>query len=117
MALWAFGPLRKEEDLDPEFVSIAYELNRANVVHAEEEPVPLPLDPPACDRVVDIDAPALITVGEYDVTAALAQYEYLLSTVPNATGCTFRDTAHLPNLERPDEFERVLLDWLTENGL
>jgi len=117
VALWAFGPVRREEDLDPEFVATAYELNRVNVVHAKEAPVPLPLEPPAFDRVVDIEVPALITVGEYDVTPALAQYEYLLSTIPNASGCTFRDAAHLPSLERPAEFERVLLDWLAENGL
>jgi len=56
-------------------------------------------------------------VGEYDITPALAQYEYLLSTVPDASGCTFRDTAHLPSVERPAVFERVLLDWLADTGL
>lgn len=116
-ALWAFGPLRREEELDPDFVATAYELNRANVVHAEENPTPVPLDPPACDRVVDIDVPALITVGEYDITPTFAQYEYLLSAIPNASGCAFRDTAHLPSVERPTEFSRVLVDWLAENGL
>jgi 3-oxoadipate enol-lactonase len=116
-ALWDFGPLRREEDLDPEFVSTAYALNRVNVLHAEECPVSIALEPPAYDRVVDIEVPALITVGEYDISEVLAQHEYLLSTVPDASGCVFRDTAHLPNVEQPADFERVLLGWLTENAL
>jgi pimeloyl-ACP methyl ester carboxylesterase len=115
--LWAIGPTRREEELDPEFVATAYRLNRVNVAHADEDPVPVPLEPSAYDRVVDIEVPTLVTVGEYDLTPALAQYEYLLSTIPNASGCTFRDTAHLPNVERPADFERVLTDWLAEHGL
>jgi 3-oxoadipate enol-lactonase len=117
VALWAFGPLRKEEDLDPEFVATAYALNRVNVVHAEERPIPIPLEPSAFDRLVDIEVPALVTVGEFDITPALVQFEYLLSTVPHAGGCTFRNTAHLPSVEHPAEFERVLVEWLTEHEL
>jgi 3-oxoadipate enol-lactonase len=116
-AIWDFGPLRREEDLDPEFVATAYALNRVNVIHAEENPVSLPLEPPAYDRVVDIAVPTLVTVGEYDMSEVLAAYEYLVSTVPDASGCVFRDTAHLPNVERPADVQRVLLEWLTENNL
>lgn len=115
--LWAIGPLRRAADLDPAFVAAAHTLNLANVIHAEEAPVPQPLDPPAVDRVVDLDMPALITVGEFDITPALAQYEYLLETVPQASGCTFRGTAHLPSVEHPEEFQRVLISWLAQNDL
>lgn len=115
--LWAVGPLRRAADLDPGFIAAAHTLNRANVVHAEDAPVPQPLDPPAVDRVVDLELPALIAVGECGVTPALAQYEYLLETVPRASGCTFRDTAHLPSVEHPEEFQRVLIAWLAQNDL
>jgi pimeloyl-ACP methyl ester carboxylesterase len=115
--LWSFGPQRREEDLDPTFVATAYELNRVNAVHAEENPTPIPLEPPAFDRLAEITIPALVIVGEYDLTPVLAGYEYLLTTLPNVTGCTFRDTAHLPNVERPEEFTRVLVEWLQERDL
>jgi 3-oxoadipate enol-lactonase len=116
-AVWDFGPLRREEDLNPDFVTTAYALNRVNVIHAEEKPVSIPLEPPAYDRVVDIDVPTLVAVGEYDMSEVLAAYEYLLTTVPNADGCVLRDTAHLPNVERPEVVERVLVDWLADHGL
>jgi 3-oxoadipate enol-lactonase len=116
-AIWDFGPMRREEDLDPEFVATAYALNRVNVIHAEEKPVSLPLEPPAYDRVVDIDVPTLVAVGDYDMSEVLAAYEYLLTAVPNADGCVIHDTAHLPNVERPDVVERVLLGWLGDHSL
>jgi pimeloyl-ACP methyl ester carboxylesterase len=115
--LWAVGPSRSEDEVDPDFLATAYELNRVNVVHADEDPTPIPLEPPAFDRVPDITVPTLVTVGEYDVSAVLAEYEYLLSAIPTASGCTFRDTAHLPSVERADDFTRVVTGWLAENGL
>jgi 3-oxoadipate enol-lactonase len=115
--LWSIGPTRDEADLDPAFVAEAYALNRANTVHHAETPIPTPLEPPAYDRVVDIDVPTLVTVGDHDLSRALIQYEYLLTTIPNADGCRFPDSAHLPSVEQKDEFERVLLGWLADKAL
>ncbi|TFB75358.1 alpha/beta fold hydrolase [Cryobacterium glaciale] len=117
VTLWAVGPTRKAADVDPAFLALAQELNLRNVIHATETPLSLPLEPPALDRVSDIDIPALITVGELDVTSALAHYEFLLEMLPQASGCTFRGTAHLPSVEHPLEFQRVLVSWLATNSL
>src|SRR6185437_16671436 len=111
------GPTRSNEDLDPRFVEIAYELNLPNAEHGDEAPVAIPLDPPAFDRIVDIEVPALITVGEFDLSEALAQQAYLLDAIPGADGYIFSDTAHLPSVEHPDEFADVLLGWMERNGL
>lgn len=115
--LWGFGPLRTASELDSAFVEAAYELNLANLPRAEESPVPVPLEPPAYDRITDIAVPTLVMVGEHDMSAVLAQYEFLVMTIPLAEGHRFTDAAHLPNVERPEEFERVLLDWLDRHGL
>jgi 3-oxoadipate enol-lactonase len=115
--LWDFGPLRSKADLDPAFVAKAYELNAPNLAHAEAEPTPIPLEPPAYERVSDITIPTLIAVGDHDITPALTQYEYLVTTIPNADGCRFPDAAHIPSVEQAAEFERVLVDWLAENRL
>jgi 3-oxoadipate enol-lactonase len=77
----------------------------------------LPLEPPAYGRLRDIRSPALVMVGEYDISSALAEYEYQLDELPDATGYRFQDSAHLPSVERAAEFERVLLEWLGERGL
>lgn len=115
--LWSIGPARREEDLDPEFVKTAYALNSINLQHAEESATHIPLEPPAFDRVVDIDVPALILVGDHDVSECLAQYEYLSTTIPRADSARFPGSAHLPNVEQPEEFERILRQWLAQHGL
>lgn len=115
--LWDFGPRRQRSDLDPQFVTFAYELHRVNAAHRAERPTPIPLDPPAYGRVADIAVPALVTVGEYDLSPALAEYDYLLATIPGATGRVFRDSAHIPSVEHPLEFLNVLEPWLAEHSL
>ncbi|TQL46742.1 pimeloyl-ACP methyl ester carboxylesterase [Homoserinimonas aerilata] len=115
--LWSIGVGRDESTLDPQFVRTAYELDAANLRSASDRPVPMQLEPPAYDRVVDVTVPTLVVVGDHDLSEALAQYEYLLSTIPRADGCRFPDSAHLPSVEHPDEFARVLLRWLDEHSL
>lgn len=110
--LWAIGPTRDERNLDRDFVTTAYELNRANIRHATENPTPLPLEPPAYDRVVDIDVPTLVTVGDHDLTSSLVRFEYLSSTIPDARTARFADSAHLPSVEQADDFAATLRDWL-----
>lgn len=114
---WYFGPERDKADLDPRFVRQAYELASVNLPRMEDAPVPVPLEPPAHDRLADITVPTMVMVGEHDVSAALAQFEYLLTAIPQADGARFAHSAHLPNVEQPEEFERVLLEWLGKHGL
>lgn len=115
--LWCIGVTRSAADLDPVFVRTAYELNRPNRAHASESPRPQPLEPPAYDRVVDIQVPALFTVGEFDLSETLAQQAYLVDTVTGAEGYIFSDTAHLPSVEHPQEFLEVLTAWLSVHAL
>lgn len=115
--LWCFGPARDRASLDPAFVVEAYALNRPNAAHGGQAPVVIRLEPPAYDRLCDIDVPALVTVGEYDLSAAIAQQAYLAEAIPGAEGYIFSDTAHLPSVEHPEEFAEVLTGWLARHAL
>lgn len=114
---WATGPERSAADVDPEFLQRARELNALNVSHAADDGTVVPLEPPAYGRLGDIRSPALVIVGEYDLSPELAAYDHLLAHLPDATGIRLADTAHLPSVERPAEFTRLLLDWLGEREL
>ena len=95
----------------------ALELNAPNIAHAADDGTVLPLEPPASARLGELRVPALVMVGDADLSSVRARYEYLLQNVPEVTGVRFPDAAHLPSVERPAEFERVVLDWLSERGL
>lgn len=115
--LWSIGPTREPATLDPAFVELAFELNRTNLARAHEAPTPIELDPPAYDQLVDVEVPTLVAVGDHDLTEELAAFEYLRTTIPNATGVRFAGSAHLPSVEEPREFTRSLTDWLAEHSL
>lgn len=115
--LWAAGPTRDVIELDPAFLSLAYELNAVNIAHFDDVATPVPLESPAYYRTVDIEVPSLFAVGEHDLSGELAATEYLLSTVPDSDGARFPDSAHLPSVERPEEFVRVLDGWLASHSL
>jgi pimeloyl-ACP methyl ester carboxylesterase len=116
-ALWVIGPARDESSLDPAFVQLAYQLNTANSVHSAEAPVSVPLEPPASERLADLRMPVLATVGEFDLSFELAAQAFIVDAVPRADGYVFSDTAHLPSVEHPDEFNAVLRGWLAKHRL
>jgi len=114
---WCIGPTRDAADLDPGFVRLAYDLNRENAAHAVEQPSPVPLEPPAYDRLGELDVPALVIVGAQDVSVVRRQFEHLADTLPGAETEVFSDCAHLPSVERPAEFVGRLREWLGLHGL
>ncbi len=51
-------------------------------------------------------------VGDKDLEPVQEIAELLASSIAGARKVMIRDAAHLPNLEHPEEFNRVLLDFL-----
>ncbi len=112
---WSIGVGRDEADLDPAFVSTVYALNRPNAAY--DERVGSELEPPAYDRLDQLAVPLLAIAGKADLSVMLVMQEYLVEHVPDAEGYLFHDAAHLPSVERPEEFAAVLTDWMMRNGL
>lgn len=73
---------------------------------------PPPLDPPASQRLGEIAVPTLVVVGENDIEDMRRIADVLASGIPGAHKVSMAEAAHLPPLERPDEFNRILLDFL-----
>jgi 3-oxoadipate enol-lactonase len=114
---WCIGPTRTAADVDPAFVRLAQDLNRANAAHAAEHPSPVPLEPPAYGRLGELALPALVTAGALDVSVALRQFEYSREELAGAEAHLFPESAHLPSVEQPIEFAGRLREWLGLHGL
>jgi 3-oxoadipate enol-lactonase len=69
-------------------------------------------EPSAETRVTEIDAPTLLVVGDADLPELRTLAERLARELPNARLETIAGAGHLPSLERPDELNRLLLDFL-----
>ncbi len=116
VAYWDLGPTREIDDVDPEFLQRAIELN-VGAAHWDFAGLDQPLDPPAISRLHEISVPALVVVGELDVTEAKLGYELLLEGLPHAEGLRFPDSAHLPSVERAEQFTSELRAWLGAHSL
>jgi 3-oxoadipate enol-lactonase len=72
------------------------------------------LEPPAAGRLGEIAVPTLVLVGDHDRPDIQAIADALAGGIPGAERVVLAGTAHLPNLERPAEFNRVVLEFLAK---
>jgi pimeloyl-ACP methyl ester carboxylesterase len=68
--------------------------------------------PDAWSRIEDINAPALLVVGDEDFTALVDRHETLSETMPNAFAVVLEGAAHIPSIEKPDLVNSLLLQFL-----
>lgn len=73
-------------------------------------------DPPTAESLSRIVAPALILVGERDDRDNREIASILARRLPRSEKKVFAGCGHLVNLERPEEFHRVVADFLGERG-
>lgn len=62
-----------------------------------------------------VKAPALILAGENDPIVPSDQARWLAANLPDADLHIFARTGHIPQLERPTEWELVVMDWLDDH--
>ena len=112
--IWVDGPNRTPEQVDPAVRERVREMNRQTVETPDypEGEGPQQLDPPALERLGEIHAPTLVIIGDQDVSVIQSIADRLASQIPGARKAVMHDTAHAPNMERPEEFNRLVLEFL-----
>ena len=75
------------------------------------------LEPAASTRLGDIRAPTLVVTGDKDLRDIHEIAARLAAEIPGAQRAHIADAGHLPSLERPDEFDRVVLAFLEQHGV
>jgi 3-oxoadipate enol-lactonase len=110
--LFLDGPSRPPGHVSGKVRELFLDMN-GRKFHSDFEGAPTDdLDPPAIGRLNEITAPTLVVVGDEDVPNVLDNVELLMDSIKGARKTVIHDAAHLPNLEHPDEFNRIVLDFL-----
>ena len=112
LRMWVDGPDRGPDAVDPQIRDRVREMNAALFARDDVAGEEIPLDPPAADRLSEIAAPTLILYGDRDVIDVRQAAGPLASATPGARLAVIPDTAHLPQMERPDVFNEVVLGFL-----
>jgi 3-oxoadipate enol-lactonase len=119
LRMWLAGPRRGLDDIDPGMRELVGEMQRQAFRQQEghDEVQMLRLEPPASDRLGEVAVPALVLTGDEDVGDIHSIADRLADGIPGAERATIAEAAHLPSLERPDEFDRIVLDFLARHGV
>lgn len=72
------------------------------------------LDPPALERLSELNVPTLVLIGAQDLDAILDTAARVSTGLPRARQVGWPEVAHLPSLERPEDFLTLLRQWLAE---
>ena len=106
---WLDGPLAREGRVGgaarERFLAMNEIALRAEVRGTETEP------PPAWGRLGGIALPTLVAWGDLDFPSVAEACEHLVATIRGARRHVFAGAAHLPNLEHPAGFNRMLLEF------
>jgi pimeloyl-ACP methyl ester carboxylesterase len=114
MYLWLDGPYRARGYVAQPLRDLFLDMNGKNL-DAEWSKAPMQaLEPGAVTRLNEITAPTLVIVGDADLEPIRETADLLASSISGARKVVIHDAAHLPNLEHPEEFNRIVLDFLLE---
>lgn len=110
---WIDGPRRDASKIAPAYRDRARQLHRENFSTERFARQPQELKPPAIGRLRELSAPTLVVIGDNDSEDVVKLADRFAAEIPHARLVTIRNAAHLPSLEHPDEFNRILSDFLT----
>lgn len=109
------GPHRGVDEVAPDVVRRLRDMSAHTLAkHTPDEPqwhVPLT---DTWSRLPKIDVPVLAIHGALDAPDSIAMAERVARTVPDGRSVTLQDVGHYPNMEKPEEFNGILLDFLRD---
>jgi pimeloyl-ACP methyl ester carboxylesterase len=113
LRMWVDGPNRMPDQVDPDVRERVREMQ----LHAFSIPEPdgveaLNLSPPAIGRLAELRVPTLIVVGDQDIREKITLAGRLAAEIPGAKYAVIPGVAHMVNMEKPEAFNRVVLDFL-----
>lgn len=108
--IWFDGEGRTPEQVNVSMRKLAYEMNHIALKHeAKHLGKRLPDTRFLAARRLDkLSIPVLIIVGAHDTPYIYAAADVMVEKIPYAKKVVFEDAAHLPNMDQPEEFRKIL---------
>jgi pimeloyl-ACP methyl ester carboxylesterase len=91
---------RRAFEVDAAWSALALDLDEAE------------LEPAAVDRLGEVAQPVLLVVGDHDLDTVRLAADALEAGLPLVRRVDRPEVAHLPSMEEPEVFLRLLLDWV-----
>lgn len=113
LRIWVDGMYREPNQVNPHVRKQAKAMNALALqgggwMNEEVQP----LDPPAVKRLDEIQVPTLVIAGALDHPETLRGAAVMAAEIEGAKQMILPDTAHMLNMEQPEAFNEVVLDFV-----
>ena len=118
--LWADGPKRNSGQANREVHESVHQMSldslrlQEDIIRETAFLLEEPLNPPAIERLEQVTVPTLAIVGDLDDDSEMAIADVLTTRVKGAKKVIVNEAAHLLNMEKPEEFNQIVLEFLNE---
>ena len=110
--VWTDGPGQPSDRVDPNVRRRMIGWNMENYLADQNPDQPIQPDVPAAERLAEIMVPTLLMWGTFDELGVLRSGEKMSAEICGARSHVFEGVAHMVNLERPAEFNRLVREFV-----
>lgn len=114
LRLWVDEPHRESNQVSAEVRELVREMQLG--IFKKETPddvEEIDLEPPAIERLGELEIPGQVLVGELDLEEKLELADRLVTEIPDCKKVVIPSVAHMLNMEKPEVFNRSVLDFLS----
>jgi len=110
---WAEGIYRKGDSLKAPVSQYIYKASLNTMRQHQVAGWPkFQVDPLAAKRIGDIKLPVLIIDGDKDLPSITDNAVFMEKNIPGAKRVVMKDVAHMLNIEKPEELNKLMMDFL-----
>ncbi len=112
--IWFDGTGRTPQQVNQKARKLLFEMNRIALGYEVKNPGKRKpnLENQAAERLHEIACPVLVVIGANDSPYSLAAADYMEKHIKSARKVVIDDAAHLPNMEHPQEFYKLVSEFL-----
>jgi 3-oxoadipate enol-lactonase len=107
--LWLEGPGQPRGRTGPELRALMERWGHENYLGPGRDAQPEPMEPRAAGRLSEVGVPTLVCWGDLDEPAVQAAGPVMRDGIAGAEAVLYPGVAHMVNLERPREFEQLVI--------
>lgn len=112
---WAEGIYRRADSLKAPVSQYIYKKTLETLRQHKVEGWPqLQRHPKAIESIASVKVPVLIIDGDKDLPYITANSAYLEKNIPGAKRVVMKDVAHMMNIERPEELNKLVMDFMNQ---
>lgn len=112
---WVVGPFRQRSDIGESVLQHFEEMAQSSLSRKPGKGKPQFPKTPSIDTLSEIKASTLVLVGNKDFPDYMDIADLLKKDIPNCHKKIIDNAGHMINMEMPDQFNSLVIDFLQEN--